>query len=190
MDVDDVVSKTTDTYARTVYEEFGKAVRFEDLTVFDLRVSFGLTDNEFHYFFDLVHDPDRLMGYDAVDGAVETLAAWKDRGHAIDIVTGRPTSAMEATLAWLDAHQVPFDEFIMVDKYNRPGNDLSIAVSKAELSARPYDLAVEDSADMAMFLAGEMGVATALISRPWNLSCPARPGIFRCDHWDEVRRLA
>ena len=31
----------------------------------------------------------------------------------------------------------------MVDKYNRPGNDLSLAISKEELAMMEYDLAVE-----------------------------------------------
>lgn len=190
VDVDDVVSRTTETYADTVNEVFGKAVSFEDLTVFDLRASFGLTENEFHYFFDLVHDPDRLMGYAPVEGAVAVLAAWREKGHQIDIVTGRPSSVREATLAWLATHQVPHDSFTMVDKYNRPGNDPAIAISKAEFAARPYDLAVEDSGEMALFLAGEMGVTTALINQPWNRSCPPHEKIVRCRGWDEIRELA
>lgn len=186
IDVDDVVSKTTETYPRVVGEEFGRTVFFEDLTTFDLRVSFQLTDNEFHYFFDRVHQEDFLMSFDPVEGAVEGLREWADQGYGIEIVTGRPTSARDVTLAWLDRHRVPYENFIMVDKYNRPGNDLSIAVSKAELAARHYDLAVEDSADMALFLANEMGVKTALIDKPWNRSCPENNNILRCGSWQEI----
>ncbi len=189
IDVDDVVSKTTETYTRIVKEEFGRTVPFENLTSFDLRVSFQLTDNEFHYFFDLVHQPDLLLGFAPVDGAVDVLTAWADQGHCIDIVTGRPTSARDVTLEWLDRQKVPFDEFIMVDKYNRPGNDPSIAVSKSELASRPYDLAVEDSGEMALFLAGEMGVTTALKDRPWNWSCPDHDRLVRCMSWEDINPL-
>ena len=45
VDVDDVISKTTDTYAGIIAREFGKHVRFEDVVTFDLKESFGLTDN-------------------------------------------------------------------------------------------------------------------------------------------------
>jgi len=189
VDVDDVVSRTTETYPDVVAQEFGKTVSFEDLTGFDLKRCFQLTDNEFQYFFDLVHQSDFLLGFDPVEGAVETLKAWADMGHIIDIVTGRPTSAQDATLAWLERNDVPFRGFIMVDKYNRPGNDMSLVISKEELSMMDYDLAVEDSPDMALFLARDMGVPTALIHRPWNRKCTIHDNLVRCTSWDEIHPM-
>ena len=102
VDVDDVVSRTTETYPDVVAQEFGKTVSFDDLTGFDLKRCFQLTENEFQYFFNLVHQSDFLLGFQPVEGAVETLKDWADMGHTIDIVTGRPTSAQDATLAWLE----------------------------------------------------------------------------------------
>ncbi|HBT88869.1 MAG: bifunctional metallophosphatase/5'-nucleotidase [Desulfobacter sp.] len=186
VDVDDVVSRTTETYPDVVAQEFGKTVSFENLTGFDLKHCFQLTDNEFKYFFDLVHKPDFLMGFEPVEGAVQTLKAWTDMGHIIDIVTGRPTSTQEATLAWLERNDVPFRGFIMVDKYNRPGNDLCLAISKEELSMMSYDLAVEDSPDMALFLARNMEVPTALIHKPWNRECIRHDNLVRCASWNEI----
>lgn len=189
VDVDDVVSRTTETYPAVVAQEFGKTVSFEDLTGFDLKFCFQLTDNEFQYFFNLVHQPDFLLGFEPVEGAVQTLKAWADMGHVIDIVTGRPASAQEATLAWLAMHDVPFRGFIMVDKYNRPGNDIPLVISKEELSMMDYDLAVEDSPDMAMFLARDMGVPTALIHRPWNRECIIHDNLVRCTSWKEIHPM-
>jgi len=186
VDVDDVVSKTTDTYADIVAREFGKKVRFDQIVTFDLRASFGLTDNEFHYFFDLIHQPDHLLGFDPVEGSVAALLNWVDAGHCIEIVTGRPTSALEVSLAWLEKHGVPFDSFIMVDKYNRPGNDPAIAISKEELCLRTYDLAVEDSREMAIFLAHTMGVSVALYDRPWNAHPIEDERVVRCASWQEI----
>ena len=189
VDVDDVVSRTTETYPGVVAQEFGKLVSFEDLTSFDLKLCFQLTDNEFQYFFDLVHQPNFLLEFEPVDGAIQTLNAWADMGHVIDIVTGRPTSAQEATLGWLEKYDVPFRGFIMVDKYNRPGNDMSLVISKEELSMMDYNLAVEDSPEMAMFLARDMDVSTALIHRPWNRACTVHDNLVRCVSWDDVRSM-
>ena len=186
VDVDDVVSKTTETYTRIVEREFGRSVSFDRLTSFDLRKSFRLTDNEFHYFFDLVHQEELLIGFEPVEGAVDSLRAWAGQGHTIDIVTGRPTSAREVTLEWLSNHGVPYERFIMVDKYNRPGNDMSVAVSKAQLARMSYDLAVEDSGEMALFLSEQMGVTTALIDRPWNRACRDNGRVVRCRSWQEI----
>jgi uncharacterized HAD superfamily protein len=186
IDIDDVVSKTTDTYAGIVEREFGKQVLFEQIVTFDLRVSFGLTENEFHYFFDLIHQPDHLLGFEPVEGSVAVLLNWAHAGHCIEIVTGRPTSALEVSLEWLEKHGVPFDSFTMVDKYNRPGNDPAIAISKEELCRRTYDLAVEDSREMALFIANTMGVPVALYDRPWNAQPINHERVVRCASWQEI----
>jgi len=188
VDVDDVVSKTTETYVGIVEREFGKQAAFEDIVTFDLRASFGLTDNEFRYFFDLVHQPEFLFTFEPVEGAVETLVDWARAGHYIDIVTGRPSSAQEVSVAWLKKQGVPFDAFTMVDKYNRPGNDPRFAISKQALSARTYDLAVEDSLEMALFLANTMEVRVALYERPWNIWDGDHEKVVRCFSWQEISR--
>lgn len=189
IDLDDVVSKTTDTYAGIVEREFGKQVLFEQILTFDLRASFGLTENEFHYFFDLIHQPDHLLGFEPVEGSVEVLLNWAHAGHCIEIVTGRPTSALEVSLEWLEKYGVPFDSFTMVDKYNRPGNDPAIAISKEQLRHRTYDLAVEDSREMALFLAHTMGVPVALYDRPWNGQPINHEQVVRCASWQDIGEL-
>lgn len=190
VDVDDVIAKTIEMYIRTVDEEFGKTVSLGQISTFDLRVSFDLTEPEFRHLFDLAHHPDRLMAYEPVDGSVSVLRAWKEAGHRIHIVTGRPTAAKEPTLAWLKEREIPFDSFTMVDKYNRETSDRSVAVSKEELAERSYDLAVEDSVEMALFLAGQMQVRTALVNRPWNHDCPGHENLVRCRDWSAIRELA
>lgn len=190
VDVDDVIAKTIEMYIDTVGETFGKTVPLDRISTFDLRVSFDLTEKEFRHLFDLAHDPDRIMAYEPVDGSVAALQAWKEKGHEIHIVTGRPTSVLESTTAWLEKVAIPFDSFTMVDKYNRETSDRSIAVSKEELASRSYDLAVEDSEDMALFLAGEMKVRTALVNRPWNLECPDHGNLVRCNDWTGIFPLA
>lgn len=188
VDVDDVISKTTETYIRIAEEEFGKKVGFEELVTFNLQTSFGLTENEYHYFFDRVHQPDLLLGFEPVDGAVDAITAWAEQGYGINIVTGRPTSARDVTLEWLAAKKVPFDSFVMVDKYNRPGNDPAIAVTKQELAKDTYDLAVEDSKEMALYLAREMAVPVALYDRPWNAGVEEHEQITRYTSWRDIRQ--
>jgi uncharacterized HAD superfamily protein len=191
VDLDDVISRTTDTYSAVIEQEFGRQVRFEDLTCFDLKVSFQLTDREYQHFFDRIHQPDMLMGFDPVPGAKEMMARWIEAGHRVDIVTGRPPLARDASLAWLDRQKIPFTEFIMVDKYSRTGDDHPGMISKTQLMDRPYDLAVEDSLDTALFLAEHMAVPVLLYDRPWNAQSwnvwPAGPpGIIRVASWQDI----
>jgi len=188
IDVDDVLSMTTITYPGIVQEQFGKKVSFESLTCFDLMTSFDLVQDEFNHLFDLIHQPDLLLSFEIMAGAKQTLQVWSAMGYVIEIVTGRPESAREVTLEWLENQEIPYDEFIMVDKYNRQGKDLGTAITKAELAQRSYDLAVEDSGDMALFLAGQMGVNVALIDQPWNRGCSDHDNLVRCMDWHQVRK--
>jgi len=186
VDLDDVISRTTDTYSAVMEQEFGRQVRFEDLTCFDLKVSFQLTEKEYRHFFDRIHQPDMLMGFDPVPGAKEMLARWSDAGHRVDIVTGRPPSARQASLAWLDRQRIAFSEFIMVDKYNRSGEDHPGVISKTQLMTLSYDLAVEDSLDTALFLAEQMGGTVLLYDRPWNARPVPHPKIIRVESWRQI----
>lgn len=189
VDLDDVISRTTDTYSAVIEQEFGRQVRFEDLTCFDLKASFQLTEKEYRHFFDRIHQPDMLMGFDPVPGAKEMMARWVGAGHRVDIVTGRPPSARDVSLAWLDRQRIAYTEFIMVDKYNRSGEDHPGVISRAQLTACPYDLAVEDSLDTALFLAEQMGVTVLLYDRPWNARPAVHPGITRVASWQEIAAL-
>jgi len=186
VDMDDVLSRTTDTYAQIIAREFGRQARFEDLVSFDLKESFGLTDTEFHHFFALVHEPEVLLSYEPVAGALSVLSSWAQQGHHIDIVTGRPFSAKEASLAWLDAHRVPYAAFTMVDKYNRTANTTSTVITKDQLIHRRYDLAVEDSREMAIFLADRLTVPVILYDRPWNAQFLEHKNIRRVCSWQEI----
>jgi hypothetical protein len=49
-------------------------------------------------------------------------------------VTGRLTSAYEASLGWLAKNGIPYHSFTMVDKYSRKVVDRKIAISMEELS--------------------------------------------------------
>ncbi|MDZ7666473.1 MAG: bifunctional metallophosphatase/5'-nucleotidase [Desulfotignum sp.] len=186
VDLDDVISRTTDTYSAVIEQEFGRQVRFEDLTCFDLKVSFQLTDREYRHFFERIHQPDMLMGFDPVPGAKEMMARWIDAGHRVDIVTGRPPSARDVSLAWLDRHRIAYTDFIMVDKYNRSGDDHAGVISRTQLMACQYDLAVEDSLDTALFLAEQMDVPVLLYDRPWNAWPVQHPNIIRVASWGQI----
>jgi uncharacterized HAD superfamily protein len=65
-------------------------------------------------------------------------------------------------------------------------------VPLSELGRTQYCLAVEDSADMAQFLAGELGLQVLLFDRPWNRQPPPSIGseatgeIHRCNNWREI----
>ena len=140
-------------------------------------------------FFHLIHQPEEVLSYEPVDGAITAIRDWSEKGYEINIVTGRLTSTYEASLAWLSQYDVPYDAFIMVDKYNRSQTDMSIAITMAELSSMKFGLAVEDSLEMALYLSSAMDTSVALLDRPWNRSEETNGNIQRCPDWGKISRL-
>lgn len=189
IDLDDVIADTTCRYVEILEREFGRIVDFEGITTFDLKKSFSLTDHEFDYFFRLVHEPEIILGLKPFEGMLDELNKWAGLGYEISVVTGRLTSTYESSLEWLRRNKVPFDSFIMVDKYLRPVVDKNIAISLDRFSEMEFILAVEDSLDMAMFLQHRMNTKVVLFDRPWNRDSGNLPGIRRCMTWDEIGML-
>jgi uncharacterized HAD superfamily protein len=104
VDFDDVLADTTSAFLKILELEFGKRVNFEDIFSFDLQASFGLGESEFEHFFQRVHQPEVIMAFAPIEGAVGVLQEWITLGYQISIVTGRLTSAYAASLDWLSKH--------------------------------------------------------------------------------------
>lgn len=188
VDFDDVLSDTTREFLNILKHEFGKSVDFEDISSFNLKVSFNLSDNEYAHFFDRVHQADVIMGFPPIEGAISVLEDWIHLGYQISIVTGRFTTAYEASLSWLAKYKVPYHSFTMVDKYSRENIDTQLAISMAEFSEMKFCLAVEDSATMALHLSRQMGIPVALMDRPWNRKVDLTHNLKRFASWSEIRK--
>ncbi len=188
VDFDDVLSDTTGAFLKILKLEFGKCVDFENISSFDLKVSFNLSDKEYAHFFERVHQPDVIMAFPPIEGAIGVLEEWIKLGYQISIVTGRLTTAYEASLDWLARHHVPYHSFTMVDKYSRENIDKKIAISMGTFSQMKFRLAVEDSASMALHLSQKMGIPVALMDRPWNRKIDLNHNISRYKSWPAIHK--
>lgn len=178
VDMDDVLCHSTRAFLRLVERRLGRCVAYESLSTFDLGVSCGLSREELDTVFGMFHSSEELLKIPPIGENIETLRQWTSRGVEIAVVTGRPTRAIEASVAWLDSHRVAYHEFVVVDKYRRFVMDRR-AVSLEEFSNRRFRLAIEDSLDMATFLADSMATPVALLDRPWNRNGTLHPRITR-----------
>lgn len=183
VDFDDVLCATARGFLDILRQEFGKTIEFEDIVDYDLGRSFDLDPADLERFFELAHEEEVLAGLEPLEGAFEAVSDWRDRGFAVEVVTGRPPNTRSASQAWLAAHEVAYAELIFVDKYGHaPGG-----ISLDEIVERDYAWVVEDSFAMAEQLAIG-GHRVHLLDRPWNqLVSRADAAILRCSGWDEVR---
>lgn len=183
VDMDDVLTESTKAFIQIIHREFGRSIRFEDIHSFDLKTSFGLSDDEFDHFFDLAHQPDAILSYAPMEGAIESLRDWSRKGCDISIVTGRLTSAYDASKQWLSDHKVPYTSFFTVNKYGRENMDPTLSISLEQLSEKQFCFAVEDSADMARYLSLNMQIPVFLYDRPWNRKFETNGSIKRFNSW-------
>ena len=186
VDIDDVLADTSRSLINIAAKEFRKTIPFEELTSFDLKVSFDLTQAEYEHFLSLAHEPDEILGLEPFSEAIGAVRQWIASGHEIHIVTGRPTSTYETTLEWLTRHHVPYDHFFMVNKYDRPGMDDTIALPMQTFSEMTFSFAIEDSYDMAVHLADQMDTPVFLYDRPWNRDFNRNRNIKRFQSWEEI----
>ena len=186
IDIDDVLADTSSALIHLAEKEFHKKIPFDKLTSFDLKVSFDLTQDEYEHFLRLAHEPDEILGLAPFTEAIKTVRQWIASGHEICIVTGRPTSTYKTTLKWLTRHDVPYDHSYMVNKYARPGMDETIALSMEAFSEMKFQFAIEDSYDMAVYLADSMDRPVFLYDRPWNRSANHNGNIKRFRTWGEL----
>jgi uncharacterized HAD superfamily protein len=185
VDVDDVLAETTRALARLAGERFGRSVSFDAMHSFDLRVSIGLDEHEYRHFMKAAHESEFLLSLPAVVGAAEVLAHGRELGFEISVITGRPPATRGVTEEWLLAQGIVFDALEMVDKYGR--HEGEAVVQRQALSERAYDLAIEDSADLACFLVEGATRSALLMDRPWNRSLSELPeAVERVTSWSEI----
>lgn len=186
VDLDDVLCRAARQFLIIIEREFGKRIAYEQLTDFDVGHSCGLSADEREELYRIVHRTDELLAMEPVEEAATVLRRWQAQGFEIAIVTGRPPESYEVSIEWLAKHKISHSSFTVVDKYSRFATENTMAISLAELAARRFCWAVEDSLSMARYLAGHMKVPVALIDCPWNQSEAEHAGVSRYRGWSAI----
>lgn len=193
IDIDDVLSQTIASLNELLHRHHDRRVPYETITHFDLGVSFELEDEDLHTFLELAHQPDEITAIPPVDGAVAALEHWTVAGYEVRLLTGRPPTTEVATRRWLETHAVPHASLSFVDKYGRADSwgEGVTALSLADVAEMDFCLAVEDSLDVAAFIAERLDIEVALVDHPWNRNTahippPIRERLIRCRDWSEI----
>jgi uncharacterized HAD superfamily protein len=190
VDMDDVLCETARRFLVVIEREFGKQIAYDRLTDFDFETSCDLTPAERAKLYETVHYADEILAIEPITEAIEVLNAWASAGYQIAIVTGRPPDTYASSIEWLARFQVPYHSFTVVDKYGRFQTENTVGLTLAELAARKFCWAVEDSLPMAKFLASTMNLPVALLDRPWNQGAVEHANVKRYSQWKELLSFA
>ena len=147
VDFDDCLCETARYFSGLVAEMFGLDIPYEKIRYFNLQKSFSLSDEDYDKMMIHAHQPEVLLSYDETPGAIETINFWIDKGYTVKIITGRPSSAFDASREWLNNHGLNRMPMYCLNKY---GRDNFIKGSNFNLELEDYykmhfDFAVEDS---------------------------------------------
>ena len=190
IDFDDVLCETARGLSGLCARLFNRPpVPYESIRAFDLRESFNLNEAEYNALMRAAHTRDEIMSYAPTPGAAETLRAWQAAGHATTIVTGRPPSTRDASLAWLRENNFPELPLLFLDKYNRHAslhNETTPPLSLAEFEKLHFDLAIEDAPAAVELLLRRPRCRVIVFARPWNTACAS--SLERLATWRQIAR--
>ena len=190
VDFDDCLCETARYFAGLAKEEYGKNIPYEEMHFFNMKKTFGLTEEEYDRFMATGHEPEVLLGYEETPGATDTIKQWKQQGHNVFIITGRPYNAYEPSRQWLDQRGLQDVKLYCLDKYGRDiftnGSEFSLELE--DFYKMHFDYAVEDSPLAFPFLEHFENLQVMVFDRPWNRA-EVLPGenFHRCMNWEEIR---
>jgi uncharacterized protein len=103
--------------------------------------------------------------------AATVMRRWRERGHAVEVVTARDPESREVTEAFLRLHDVPFDDLRM-----------GVAIKTG------YDVLVDDAPHNVLMAAADGGLAL-LMDHPYNQDVPTHRNPLRVRSWREVEAM-
>lgn len=193
IDFDDVLCETARALSEAAKILFGRDVPYEQITVFDLQHAFSLSEDEIEQLMGLAHKQGFLAKLEPAPGAVEAVKELQSAGHAVTIVTGRPSDCHTGSVAWLEKHGLESVDIIYVDKYGRAPKNLPAwapqMLTLEQFYTLRFDVAVDDAPAALDLLTGLEGCRVVIFNRPWNVAYKQQAGMQRCNSWDAILEI-
>ncbi|HDD42305.1 MAG: hypothetical protein DRN61_02125 [Thaumarchaeota archaeon] len=170
LDVDGVLADTMRLWIRLWNRRSEQKIGYEDLVEWDFWKKLGISGDE---FMKLMSEAWRMWWEipPTEPNISEKVAKIKSLGK-LDIVTARPRETEICTLRWLEAHRIPYDDYVWI----------SSSRLKAKLD---YDAFIDDSP---LIVDGCLmrGKILLLYDRPWNRSVYESGYVRRVKSLDEA----
>ena len=170
IDIDSTLHHYWDEFSHAIREQFGIDLPYEGQT------SWGITRLEIDQIKSAIlytHSDDVIASAEPYSGAVEIVNGWQADGHYIHITSHRSVESYDATIRWLDAIGLRY-------------NDLHCSYDKLSRCRQiDIDLLVDDS-PVNLEGALEMGMTGATIIHPWNRELVASGRVIGAREWPEL----
>ena len=171
LDIDSTLHHYWDLLQRIALERYGVELPYEEQRDWGIT---ALERDALVHCVEETHSDANIEGAVPYPGAVETVRAWHEAGHWIHVTSHRRDSAHAATVRWLEAIGMPYDDLhCSFDKVTRC----------VELG---IDVLVDDS-PVNIRRARDEGILAATILHPWNETLEGEDGVYVAKDWPELR---
>ena len=189
VDFDDCLCETARYFSKLAAELFNLEIPYEQIKFFNLQKSFSLNDDQYEEMMIKGHTPEVLLSYEETPGAIQTINSWIDKGHDVKIITGRPSSAYEASREWLNQHGLERIELFCLNKYGRENfiKGSTFGLELEDYYKMHFDYAIEDSPSAFKFFNHLQDLKVMVFDRPWNQDCEfPNQNYKRCVDWKTI----
>ena len=189
VDFDDCLCETARYFSKLAAELFNLDIPYEQIKFFNLQKSFSLNDDQYEEMMIKGHTPEVLLSYEETPGAIQTINTWIDKGHDVKIITGRPSSAYEASREWLNQHGLERIELFCLNKYGRENfiKGSTFGLELEDYYKMHFDYAIEDSPSAFKFFNHLPDLKVMVFDRPWNQDCEfPNQNYKRCVDWKTI----
>jgi uncharacterized protein len=167
IDIDSTLHHYWDRLSAAAQRRFGIDLPYAEQ--FDWGIT-RLRPEQLHLCIQETHCDQAILAGEPYPDAVETVRAWHDAGHFIQITSHRDGHTRGATERWLAQIGVPYDElYVSHDKVGR-------------CVETDIDLLIDDSPEN-LARAIEHGIAVATISHPWNRDLCEEEDVICAANW-------
>ena len=192
VDFDDCLCETARYFSRLAAELFGLDIPYRQIKFFNLQKSFSLNDEQYEEMMIKGHTPEVLLSYEETPGAIQTINSWINKGHDVKIITGRPSSAYEASREWLNQHSLERIELFCLNKYGRENfiKGSTFGLELEDYYKMHFDYAIEDSPSAFKFFNHLPDLKVMVFDRPWNQDCEfPNQNYKRCVDWKTINEI-
>ena len=171
LDIDSTLHHDWDLLQRIARERYGVDLPYEEQRDWGITV---LERDAIVHCVEESHSDENIAAGVPYPDAVETVRAWHGAGHWIHVTSHRRRSTYEATAAWLDTIEMPW-------------NDLHCSFDKVPRCVElGIDVLVDDS-PVNITNARAEGMVAATIVHPWNEEIVAADDVIAAPDWKGLR---
>ncbi len=191
VDMDDVLSLSTQEFIRFTNEKWGTNLTIDDYDE-DWKTMWQVDRDEAHRRRDIIHTSNMLRVFDRIPKSEDVIRRLAKK-HSLVILTSRPMGVQKVTAAWLEDHFKGVFDDVHHAHFYEGSIDGGLGGTKGDLAKEiDADYLIDDHPKHC-FSAAKVGIPSLLFGEyAWNREYTQEnvpENVFRVYAWDEIENF-